>query len=69
EGHNQLPMTPVTALSFMMFILLYVPCVAVLAVVKKETGTWKWPVFLAFYTTVLAWILAFAVYRIGMLLV
>lgn len=61
-------LTPLAALSFMIFILLYLPCVAVLVAVKKETGSWKWSAFMALYTTVLAWIVSFAFYQIGSLL-
>ncbi|NPA67684.1 MAG: ferrous iron transport protein B [Chlorobi bacterium] len=59
--------TPLTAVSFLIFILVYFPCVAVLAAVKKESGSWKWAAFLAAYTTSLAWLLSFLIYRIGSL--
>ena len=52
----------------MVFVLLYAPCVAVLAVVKKETNSWKWPLFMMVYTTGIAWIMAFIVYQGGKLL-
>lgn len=55
------------AFSFMIFILLYVPCVATVAAIKKETGSWKWAAFSVFYTTLTAWIMAFLVYNIGSL--
>jgi len=58
-----------TALAFLLFILLYFPCVAALAAIKKETGTWKWPAFAMAYTTLLAWIVAFMVQQIGSLIV
>ncbi len=58
-----------TALAFLLFILLYFPCVAALAAIKKETGTWKWPAFAMTYTTLLAWIVAFMVQQIGSLIV
>jgi ferrous iron transport protein B len=57
--------TPVTGISFLLFILVYMPCVAVVATVKKESGSWKWALFLIFYTTLLAWLLSFAVYQTG----
>lgn len=57
--------TPLVALSFLMFILIYFPCVAVIAAIKKEAGSWKWALFTVVYTTVLAWGVAFAVYQIG----
>lgn len=57
------------ALSFLIFILIYFPCVGVVAAVKKETGGWKWPIFLIVYTTGLAWLLAFMVFQLGRLLI
>jgi ferrous iron transport protein B len=60
--------TPLVAFAFMIFILIYFPCIAVIAAIRKESGRWKWPAFLAVYTTMLAWIAAFAVYQIGSLL-
>jgi len=60
--------TPLAAYAFMVFVLLYVPCMAVLAVVKRETNSWKWPLFMVGYTTVIAWIFAFIVYQGGRLL-
>ncbi len=59
--------TPLVSISFLIFILVYFPCVAVVAAVKKESGSWKWAAFLVFYTTSLAWLLSFAVYQIGSL--
>jgi len=56
---------PVVALSFLMFILVYFPCVAVVAVVAKESGSIRWAAFMVFYSTFLAWILSFFVYQIG----
>lgn len=66
---GQLVFTPVVALAFLVFVLIYFPCIAVVAVVKKETGGWKWATFLAVYTTALAYILSFLVYQIGNLIV
>ncbi len=60
--------TPVVALSFLLFILIYFPCVAVIAAIKNESGTWKWAVFTILYTTTLAWFLSFLVYQAGNLL-
>jgi ferrous iron transport protein B len=60
--------TPLSAYAFMVFVLLYIPCMAVLAVVKRETNSWKWPLFMVAYTTGIAWILAFIVYQGGKLL-
>ncbi|KAF0153253.1 MAG: ferrous iron transport protein B [Ignavibacteria bacterium] len=56
--------TPLVAYSLMLFILIYFPCVAVIAAIKKEAN-WKWAVFTMVYTTILAWLAAFAVYQIG----
>ena len=60
--------SPLAALSLMVFTLLYSPCLAVLAVIRRETGTWKWPAFSFLYSTSLAWLAAFAVYQGGALL-
>lgn len=60
--------TPLIAMSYMIFILIYFPCVAVVAAVKKESGSWKYAAFLVFYTTAIAWIASFAVYQIGSLI-
>jgi len=59
---------PNTAFAFMIFTLLYFPCIATLVAVKNESGSWKWPLFQMFYTTSLAWIMAFAIYQIGNLI-
>jgi ferrous iron transport protein B len=61
--------TPLIALSFMVFCLLYVPCVAAIGAVRGETKSWKWAGFTALYTTVVAWVLAVLVYQIGSLFV
>lgn len=53
-----------TALSFLVFVLLYFPCVAALAAIKKETGSWRWSLFAMLYTTSLAWIVAFGVHNL-----
>jgi len=58
----------ITAIGFMIFILIYFPCVAVVAAIRKESGSWKWALFTVGYTTGLAWILAFAVNQIGKML-
>jgi ferrous iron transport protein B len=52
-------------LAFMIFVLIYLPCIGTLAVVKKELGKWKYPLFLAGYTVAVAWIVAAGVYQIG----
>jgi len=60
--------TPLSAYSFMVFVLLYIPCMAVLAVVKRETNSWKWPLFMIFYTSIVAWTVAFTIYQGGRLI-
>lgn len=60
--------TPITAFAYLMFILLYFPCVAVIAAVKKESGNWKWALFMITYTTAIAWIVAFLVNQAGNLI-
>jgi len=57
--------TPLIAYSLMVFVLIYSPCLAALAVIKRESNSWKWPIFATVYTTVLAWIMSFLVYQIG----
>ena len=52
------------ALAFLVFILLYFPCVGVVATIKNEAGSWKWAAFVVLYTTTLAWITAFFVFQI-----
>lgn len=59
--------TPLTAYGFMAFTLLYIPCLATVAVIKKETGSWRLAAFSVFYTLALAWIVAFIIYRVGSL--
>jgi len=60
--------TKLSALSFMIFILIYSPCVAVIVAIGKESGNWKWALFTVFYTTTLAWCSAFIVYQVGSVL-
>ena len=60
--------TPLVCLSLMVFFALSCQCMSTLAVVKRETRTWRWPAFLFAYMTVLAWIAAFIVYQGGQLL-
>jgi ferrous iron transport protein B len=60
--------TPLSAYAFMVFVLLYVPCLVVLATIKRETNSWKWPAFTAVYLTAVAWIVSFIVYQGGLLL-
>ncbi len=56
------------ALAYMVFILLYFPCIATFVATKNETGSWRWAILLALYTILVAWLMGFAAYRIGLLL-
>jgi len=60
--------TPLTALSFMVLVLLYSPCLATVAAIRKETGSWKWPALAAGYSLVLGLGMATAVYQLGRVL-
>jgi ferrous iron transport protein B len=60
--------TPLVGLSLMIFFALACQCMSTLAVVKRETGGYRWPLFLFTYMTVLAWVVSFAVYQGGRLL-
>lgn len=64
---GQPPFTPAKALSFMVFVLLYFPCIATLTAIARETEHWKYALFSALYNTSLAWILAFITYKIACL--
>jgi len=61
-------MTPLSALSMMTFVLLYLPCLATVAAIRRETGSYKWMLFSIAYSTALAWVVAFAIYQGGRLL-
>ncbi len=65
---QRIPITPLVAFCYMLFVLLYFPCIATLVAIKQESGSWKWAVFAALYTTTLAWVVSFIVYQIGSLL-
>jgi ferrous iron transport protein B len=62
---DRIPVTPTVALGYMLFVLIYFPCVATLAAIRQESGSWKWALFAAFYTTALAWVVAYAVNVVG----
>lgn len=66
---GRIPITPLVAFCYMLFVLIYFPCIATLVAIKQESGSWKWAAFAAVYTTILAWVVSFAVYRIGGLFV
>lgn len=59
--------TPLAAFSFLLFVLLYFPCIATIAAIKGETGSWRWALFAAFYTTAVAWIVSALVFQLGSL--
>jgi ferrous iron transport protein B len=59
--------TPLSGISFLLFVLFYLPCVAVIATVGRESGSWKWAAFVLFYTTAIAWTASFAFYQLGSL--
>lgn len=61
------PIATLTAYCYLLFVLLYFPCIATIAAIKGETGSWKWAIFTAVYTTCLAWIVSALVFQIGSL--
>ncbi len=66
---ERIPITPLVAFCYMLFVLIYFPCIASLAAIKQESGSWKWALFAACYTTMLAWLVSFVVYQVGGLFV
>ena len=60
--------TPLVAFTFMIFVLIYFPCIATIAAIKNESGHTKWGLFTVVYTCVLAWVVSFLVYQIGSLI-
>lgn len=60
--------TPLVVASLLLFVLIYFPCVATIAAIKEESGSWKWGLFSIAYTTILAWVLSFLVFQIGSLI-
>ena len=61
------PITPLTAYCFLLFVLLYFPCIATVAAIKGESGSWRWAALGACYTTLLAWIVSALVFQVGRL--
>ena len=61
--------TPLVAYCFLLFVVIYFPCIATVAAIKGETGSWRWAAFSAVYTTVLAWIVSAVVYQVGSLFI
>ncbi|MDE5790223.1 MAG: ferrous iron transport protein B [Muribaculaceae bacterium] len=64
---GETPFTAPSALAFMVFVLLYFPCIATLAAISRETGSWKYSLFSICYNTALAWLFAFIIFRIAIL--
>ena len=60
-----IPIATLTSYCFLLFVLLYFPCIATIAAIKGETGSWKWALFAAGYTTFLAWVVSAVVFQIG----
>ena len=58
-------LSPLTAYSFLLFVLLYFPCIATVVAIKHETGSWRWATFAAVYTTVVAWVVSAVVHQVG----
>ena len=65
---GEIAYTPLVALSFMLFVLIYFPCVSTIAAINTESGGKRWAVLSMVYPTILAWVLSFAVFQIGTLL-
>jgi ferrous iron transport protein B len=58
-------MTPLSAYAMMAFVLIYIPCLATVSVIRRETNSWKWTIFSIAYSTILAWGVAFLIYQGG----
>ena len=63
------PIATLTAFCFLLFVLLYFPCIATIAAIKGETGSWRWALFAAGYTTALAWVVSAVVFQVGCLFI
>ena len=59
--------TPLVAYCYLLFVLLYFPCIATIVAIKNETASWKWALLSAGYTTALAWVMSAFVYQIASL--
>jgi ferrous iron transport protein B len=62
-------MTTLTAFTFLLFVLLYMPCIPTCIGIKNESGKWKWAGFTILYTTLLAWLTSMLVYQVGSLII
>ena len=61
-------LSPLTAYCFLLFVLLYFPCIATIVAIKHETGSWRWATFAAVYTTAVAWVVSAVVHQVGLML-
>ena len=68
-GDSAYNFSQLTAYCFLLYVLIYFPCIATIAAIKQESGSWRWAIFAAIYTTVLAWVVSALVYQIGSLLI
>jgi len=68
EKVGQKVFTPLSSFSFLIFILIYFPCVAVISAIKQESGSWKWALFTIVFTTALAWVSSFLFFQVGTLI-
>ncbi len=62
-------MTPLSAASMLIFVLLYMPCISTIIAIKNESGKWKWALFTVFYTIALAWVMSMLFFQIASLIV
>ena len=69
QPDGSLTFTPLVVLSLLIFVLIYFPCIATVAAIKEEAGSWKWGFFSIIYTTGLAWLFSFLVFQIGSLII
>ena len=65
--NGQYDFSPLVAYSFLMFVLIYFPCIATVVAIRHESGSWGWAAFAAVYTTCLAWVVSAVVYQVGSL--
>jgi ferrous iron transport protein B len=65
----ELGWTPLVAFAFMTMSLLYIPCMATIAIIRRETNSWKWTWFTIGYTLALGWMVATLIYQIGSLII
>ncbi len=68
EALRKSDMTPLVSYAFMAFVLIYTPCLGTVAVIRRETNSWKWTAFSVGYAVLLAWVVAFLIVRVGSLL-